>query len=91
MAKLREENRLVLELEDDLLRVTPRGAAGAALGFGGAPVVSSDALDRARALAPGWDVHALEAEWRGFWARTGRARLRSPDAAFLGWVAKRVG
>lgn len=80
-----------LELEDDLLRVTPRGAPGAALGLGAAPVVSPDALERARALAPGWDVHALEAEWRGFWARSGRARLRSPDAAFLGWVAKRVG
>ena len=77
-----------LELEDDLLRATPRAAAGMALGA--APTVSAAALDRARALAPGWDVHALEAEWRGFWARAGRARLRSPDAAFLGWVAKRA-
>ena len=78
-----------LTLEDDLLRVTPRGAQG--LLFGAAPVVSAAALERARALAPGWDVHALEAEWRSFWARSGRARLRSPDAAFLGWLAKRAG
>ena len=77
-----------LALEDDLLRVTPRAAAAPALGT--APVVSAGALERARTLAPGWDVHALEAEWRGFWARTGRARLRSPDAAFLGWLAKRA-
>ena len=32
-----------------------------------------------------------EAEWRGVWARTGAQPLRSPDAAFLGWLAKRQG
>ena len=79
-----------LALEDDVLRVVPRGAA-AGMEAGAAPVVSAAALERARALAPGWDVHALEAEWRAFWARSGRARLRAPDAAFLGWVAKRAG
>ena len=40
--------------------------------------------------APGWDVYALEAEWRAVWAATGRPRLRSPDKAFLGWVRKKV-
>ena len=78
-----------LALEDDVLRVTPRGASGMEVGT--VPLVSAAALDRARDLAPGWDVHALEAEWKAFWARSGRARLRSPDAAFLGWVVKRVG
>jgi plasmid replication initiation protein len=76
-----------LAFEDDLMRVSPRGAPGPMLGA--APAVSAAALERARAMAPGWDVHALEAEWRGFWERTGRARLRAPDAAFLGWLAKR--
>jgi plasmid replication initiation protein len=28
-------------------------------------------------------------DWRGWWVATGRPRLRSPDAAFLGWVRKR--
>ena len=78
-----------LALEDDVLRVTPRGASG--MEAGAAPLVSAAVLERARDLAPGWDVHALEAEWKAFWGRSGRARLRSPDAAFLGWVAKRVG
>ncbi len=55
------------------------------------PVVSEAARDKARALMPGWDVYALEAEWRGVWDRTGRTRLRSPDAAFLGWLRKRGG
>jgi len=55
------------------------------------PIVTAAALDQARALMPGADVHALAAEWRGVWARTGAQRLRSPDRAFLGWVKKRAG
>ncbi|SFU17970.1 replication initiator protein A [Sedimentitalea nanhaiensis] len=55
------------------------------------PVVSAAAHDAARALMPGMDVHALEAEWRGVWARTGAQRLRSADAAFVGWIRKRAG
>ena len=44
-------------------------------------------LDEARALAPGADVYALEAEWRAFAARR---PPRAPDAAFLGWLKKRL-
>ena len=54
------------------------------------PVVSAAAREAARALMPGADIHALEAEWRGVWARTGAQRLRAPDAAFLGWARKRA-
>lgn len=49
-----------------------------------------DTLDAARALAPGFDVYALQAEWQGFWEKTGRKRLTSPDAAFLGWLKGRA-
>lgn len=78
---------LEMEADADVLRVRPRDhllddAPRAA------PRVSEAALDAARALAPGMDVHALEADWRGVWARTGQRRLRSADAAFLGWVKK---
>lgn len=55
------------------------------------PTLSSTALAQARLLMPGADVHELEAEWRGVWARTGAQRLRKPDAAFLGWIRKRAG
>lgn len=55
-----------------------------------APRPSPEALERAREIAPGWDVYALEAEWRGFWTDTGRKRLSSPDKAFLGWVTRKV-
>lgn len=56
---------------------------------GAAPTLSAAALEAARDLMPGADVYALEADWRAVWARTGQPRLRSPDAAFLGWVKKR--
>ena len=46
-----------------------------------------ETLEAARALAPGADVYALEAEWQAFAAET---PPRAPDAAFLGWVKKRA-
>tara|TARA_R110002020_G_scaffold154669_5_gene334751 strand:+ start:2098 stop:3099 length:1002 start_codon:yes stop_codon:yes gene_type:complete len=54
------------------------------------PVLGAEALERARALAPGWDVHALEADWRAWWQDTGSPRLGNAEAAFLGWVKARV-
>jgi len=78
------------ELPGDLIRFTLKnrvleGAPGAA------PVLSEGAHDGARGLMPGCDVHALEAEWRAVWVQSGAPRLRSADAAFLGWVKKRAG
>ena len=71
----------------DILCVRPRrrDTAGA-----GGPVLSAATLEEARARAPGWDVHGLEAEWRAWWEDTGRPRLRAPDRAFLGWLTKRL-
>jgi len=72
----------------DLIRVSPRAPR---LAPGEGPILSEEALAEARARAPGADVHALAAEWRGVWAATGRRRLTSPDRAFLGWLARRTG
>lgn len=69
----------------DILRVTPRVVAGPEL-----PPFGPEVLEEARALAPGWDVHALEAEWRGFWRASGRPRLRSPARAYLGWIRAKM-
>lgn len=55
------------------------------------PPFDNDVREAARALAPGADVYALEAEWRGFWASSGRPRLRSAEKAFLGWVRGKAG
>ena len=75
------------EEEGDLIRFSARAAVIEEGDF--APVLSTDALDAARALAPGQDIYALEAEWRDFWARSGKPRLRSADAAFVGFVKVR--
>jgi hypothetical protein len=47
-------------------------------------------LERGREIARSWDIYALQAEWRDMWHRSGRPKLRSPDKAFLGWLAKRL-
>jgi len=72
------------EEEDDILRVLSRRPPAPL------PLISAEALETARGLAPGWDVHALVAQWQGIWADTGRTLLRAPDLAFLGWLRKRM-
>lgn len=77
--------------EDDLLSVTPRARViepPPQLQTTLAPLAEAT-VQRARSLASGWDIYALEAEWREMWHRSGRPRLRSPDKAFLGWLEKR--
>ena len=71
---------------DDILYVTRRDVVVAP---GSGPQLSQDALEAARALAPGEDDYALEAEWRSWWVATGAPNLRNADAAFVGWVTVR--
>lgn len=78
---------ILSEEPGDLIRITPRRVIDD--GVGG-PILSVDTIEAARRLAAGYDIYALEAEWRGVWAATGRPRLRSADKAFLGWVKKRL-
>ena len=77
------------EEEGDIIRFTRR--AQVVEPGPEAPPLSAAALDEARRRMPGADVYALEAEWRDFWAASGRPRLRSADAAFLGFVRKKAG
>jgi hypothetical protein len=53
------------------------------------PVLKVATIETARAMMPGWDIYALEADWRALWYRSGRPVLHSPDAAFIGWLKKR--
>ncbi len=71
----------------DLIRFSLRGGAVEVP----PPTLGESALEAARGLMPGADVHSLAAEWRGVWAKSGAPRLRHPEAAFLGWVKKRAG
>jgi plasmid replication initiation protein len=71
----------------DLVAVTPRAVlTEPAEG----PLLDAATIEAARAAAPGWDVYALEADWRRYWAASGRPRLRSPGRAFLAYCAKRA-
>ena len=81
-----------LTLDDgDLLWVTPQMVVEPVLPGSGLGTLAEATLEQARARARGWDIYALEAEWRGVWQRSGRPRLRAPDKAFLGWLEKRLG
>jgi len=80
---------LLAEEPGDVLCVSRREVVVLPEAFASVRPLRPATLEAARALAPGWDVHALEAEWRGIWQRSGRPALRSPDAAFLGWLKKR--
>lgn len=57
--------------------------------FGIPETPSPPLLDKARKIAPGWDVYGLYSEWRGF-AKTQKEPPRSLDAAFLGFCKKRI-
>ncbi len=69
----------------DMIQVRPRAVV---LEPGEGPVLAAETYAQARALVPGADIYALEAEWRAYWVRSGRPRLRAPDKAFLGWVRR---
>ena len=54
--------------------------------------LSPETLERARELAPTWDINVLVGEWRTYAARR-KEPPKNPDAAFLGfcksWYKKR--
>lgn len=78
----------VLEIEPgDLVQVCPRNAVLDESG----PLLSLEVYETARTVAPGFDVYALEADWRRYWNASGRPRLRSPAKAFVAYCAKRAG
>lgn len=48
-----------------------------------------DTYEKAKKAAPGYDVYALEQEWRDFWEKSGSPKLKNSDAAFIGFCKKR--
>ena len=73
------------EEEGDIIAVRPHSVIEAPERM---PQLKAQTLEEARHLMPGSDVYGLEAEWRRVWVASGQPSLRSPDAAFLGWVRK---
>jgi plasmid replication initiation protein len=53
------------------------------------PALDSETYHDARTVAPGYDIYALEQEWRNFWVETGKPELKNPDAAFIGFCKSR--
>lgn len=53
------------------------------------PRLDPETYHDARTVAPGYDVYALEEQWRSFWVESGKPELRNPDAAFIGFCKSR--
>jgi len=50
--------------------------------------LSAESYDQARQLAPGWDVRALEIEWRSWMREGGLDAPKDADRAYLGFCRK---
>jgi plasmid replication initiation protein len=48
-------------------------------------VLDSETYAKARQVAPGWDIHMLEDEWRMWMHDKGKERPDNPDKAFIGF------
>jgi plasmid replication initiation protein len=53
------------------------------------PLLKTATFEKARGVAPGWDIYALESEWRD-WASS-KAPPKRPDAAFIAFCRKKAG
>ncbi len=79
----------------DIVTVTNRARAakqnGAGQGQGALalPPLDPETVAAARAAAPGRDVYALEAEWRGWWATSGREPPRDAARAFVAFCGRK--
>jgi len=80
----------IAEEPGDIIRFSLRDRVIEGPAVEGPGPLAPETLEAARALVPGLDIYALEAEWVAWWASTGRPRLRSRDAAFLGFVKARA-
>jgi len=65
-------------------RPLPSPSEGEAL-----PPLPEEAYEEGRDAAPGYDIYALERDWREHWEDTGRPVLMNPAAAFVGFCRAR--
>jgi len=52
-------------------------------------LLDAETYNEARIVAPGYDIHFLEQEWRNFWVESGKPELKFPDKAFIAFCANR--
>lgn len=72
--------------QEDMVTFANRQGVKMVLPQAVAPQLDSDVYETARMLAPGFDVHYLEREWRSWLPET----PHNPEAAFLGFCRKWV-
>lgn len=79
-----------LRMEGDLMIFENRGT----MDCSGSDIIDDrirldgDAYEKARAVAPGWDIHYLEQAWRSWMADGGLDAPRDPEKAFVGFCSK---
>jgi len=77
-----------VSMADDVVRFTPRRVRTPVNDHQGSlPFLMTDTYDKARKAAPGWDIYALEREWRE-WA-AGKKTPKHPDRAFVAFCRKK--
>jgi plasmid replication initiation protein len=94
VGKIVDADRLpdyAIALADDVVSFANRNwrdpAAQPAPAFAGPPL-KPETHDKARQVAPGWDLCELERQWREWIAKKGAAPKR-PDAAFVGFCRRK--
>ena len=77
-------------MDDEIIVVQPKKeATPISLPIASASLrLDPDSHGKARQVAPGWDVHMLEGEWRA-WVLEKCIAVRDPDAHFLSFCKKR--
>lgn len=53
------------------------------------PYLDAEALNEAKAFAPGYDIYALYEEWASWWRDMEKPPLKNPTAAFFGFCKKK--
>lgn len=79
-----------LVIEDDIVVVRPKkDMSSGALSFPPPMLrLDSETHEYARQVAPGWDIHHLETEWRS-WVLDKAIAVKDPDKHFLSFCKKR--
>lgn len=76
------------DLVDDLMEIRPKLGHEPPAPSTPDLQLRSETFEAARDCAPGWDIHALEAEWRD-WLEKKEIRPLNPDSHFLAFCRRR--
>lgn len=86
-----------VSLENDMVLFCNRAVQPVVSGSGYCEPLRAETLQAARTLVPGWDIYAIETEWRAWVAgllAQGMEPPRQPDKAFMGfcttWAERRA-